>query len=80
MGMEFNVVKKYIKVVVGESSFEVVKPTVAQVEAYSKGDGSFDSLLEFMAQLGLPKDVARDFQFDSLQELLKMILPQEKKS
>lgn len=76
---EFKVVKKTIKVVVGEDSYMVSKPTVAQVEEFSKKAGTFDDILEFLDMLGLPKAVARDFQFESMQELVTMIIPQEQK-
>jgi hypothetical protein len=76
---EFKLVKKAIKVVVGEANYEVVKPTVKQVEEFSKCAGTLDDLLNFLNLLGLPKEVARDFQFDSLKELVAMIIPQEEK-
>lgn len=76
---EFKVVKKTIKVVVGEDAYMVSKPTVSQVEEFSKKSGTFDDILDFLETLGLPRAVAKEFQFESMQELVTMIIPQEQK-
>jgi hypothetical protein len=78
--MEFKVVKKVIKVVVGDETYMVSKPTVSQIEALSKKESNVGTLVEFLAELGLPKQVTYDFELDSLNELVALLMPQEKKS
>jgi hypothetical protein len=61
----------------GGQTFELREPTVKQVQAFQKmmKDGDeMDSYLEFLEDLGLPKDVTENLGITKLQKLSEGLL------
>lgn len=76
--MEIKVVKKVIRVVVGDDAYEVKKPTVGQAEKYSKLEPGVSNTLAMLDELGLPSAVSQELDLDTLQEIIAALMPQKK--
>lgn len=79
---EIKVVKKQIKVTVGDRDYLVSKPTSRQIKEFADSkDNSIEATIKFIDTLGLPADVSWDIDADSLAEIIQAIMPTgEKKS
>lgn len=79
---ELKIVKKSVKVEVGEKAYIVSKPTSRQIKDFAdKKDNSIDATIALLDTLGLPAKVAWDIDADSLSDIVKALMPSsEKKS
>lgn len=79
---EIKIVKKIIKVHIENESFDVRKPTAKEISDFAKKeDSSIEAVINFLNDLGLPSEKSWQFDADSLNEIVKAVMPQvEKKS
>ena len=79
---EIKIVKKIINVNVEDKIYPVRKPTAKEISDFAKKeDSSIDATIAFVDLLGLPSEVSWSIDADSLNEIVKAIMPNvEKKS
>lgn len=84
--MEFKVQKKSIKVTVGEQSYDLSLPSVAQSKKIKKdleeveAGGAVEVMADYVASLGLPKEVVDSLDYDTFLELYSFIHNPKKNS
>lgn len=88
MSEEFKFgVRKVIRVVIGESFFEVRKPTNGDFLQYQKDfkvcadeEAKQECMIAFVAKMGLPRDAFMMLDPDETELLTKALFPQKKTS
>lgn len=74
---EIKIVKKVVRVHVGDKHYDVSKPTMRQAQKYAKSK-TIEETVDFLDELGLPKDICWDLDVDSLREITESLMPQKK--
>lgn len=80
--MSFEVKKSEIKVKIYEKEYNLTKPKVRQVREMQeklKADDKVQAMVDFMALLGLPKEVSEEMEIEHLTMLLDYLSDSKKK-
>ena len=80
--MKLKFEKRVLTVEYGEESYNVSFPTVRQVDKFQrmaeKKATSIEPTIDFLEDLGLPKDVSYSFEADMLGEIIATLSGQKK--
>jgi len=81
--MDLKLVKNVIRVDVYGEKIEISKPNIKQVIEYQKkvkeDEENVEVVLDFLAELGLPKDKAYSLTPDDLQLIVEALVSSKKK-
>jgi hypothetical protein len=81
--MEFK--KRTLKLNVYGNSYEIDFPTVKKTQQYAEklkefgDDGAVDAVLDFLGDLGLPKNVTEEMEPEHLGQVIEALVPEKKK-
>lgn len=73
--------RKVFQFKLDSETYEVRCPSVEQIKKFSdiEEKDSFDALVNLLDELGMPKNVLLDLDFDIVEQIADVIIPKKKK-